>query len=86
VSHDVDKALEPITEKEMSDTDRYRLAHAVGNLETAMGTVLSLAQELECGMSDTFCDKYPFTSSLDEVHFAVVLWHAELQARRKQLL
>jgi hypothetical protein len=70
--------------KEISTTDRYRLQHAVGNLEEAMRAVLDLAQELDCGMSDTFCDKYPFTSSLDEVHFAVVLWYTELQARQLQ--
>lgn len=84
--HSVEKALEPITEKEMSTTDKYRLWHAVGNLEEAMRAVLDLAQELDCGMSDTFCDKYPFTSSLDEVHCAVVNWYTELQARKKELL
>jgi len=38
-----------------------------------------LAEDLECGMSDEFCEKYPFATSFDEICVAVGLWRQNIE-------
>ena len=63
----------------MEPEEMQQLLKAVMALEGAMFKVNSLAEDLECGMSDEFCEKYPFATSFDEICVAVGLWRQNIE-------
>ena len=68
----------------MNQKDLQKLLKAVTEMESAMFNVSFLADELQCGMSEEFCDKYPFTGSLDEICVQVGLWRQNIERYAEQ--
>ena len=63
----------------MEKPDTEKLLKAVREMESAMFKVSFLADELQCGMSEEFCEKYPFPGSLDEICVEVGLWRQSIE-------
>ena len=63
----------------MNQKDLQKLLTAVTEMESAMFNVSFLADELQCGMSEEFCEKYPFIGSLDEICVEVGLWRQNIE-------
>ena len=60
----------------------FVLQSAVANLTVALSTIVDFATANDCGMSDEFCDKYPFSESLDEVAYKTSVWLMELRGKQ----
>lgn len=69
---------------EAGKLDQYQLHSlqlAVGHLGNAISAIIDFAIANDCGTSDDFCDKYPFSESLDEVAYKVSVWLMELRGK-----
>ncbi len=59
-----------------------QLALAIEHMKQSMYSVLELVEKKDWGMTDEFCEKYPFVGSFDELCYSVALWHMEIAGKQ----
>lgn len=62
------------TDNEPTKGELLELYDKVGYMRRDMFRIVEMAERLGIGMSNGFCDKYPFNMSLDEMLAAVMEW------------
>ena len=70
-----------VEEGKLDQYQLHSLQLAVGHLTNALSAIVDFATANDCGMSDDFCEKYPFSESLDEVTYKVSVWLMELRGK-----
>ena len=68
----------------LSTHDLCELERSVTRLIAVVQTLESLAESRQWGMTDEFCDAYPFTCSLDEWLVSAQIWLSTIVKRRTE--
>ena len=58
----------------------------ISQLRNAMWELVNLVTEQQSGDSHEFCEKYPFTESLDELACEVDQWFASIESARESAI
>ena len=66
------------TDNEPTKGELLELYDKVGTMRRDMFRIVEMAERLGIGMSNAFCDKYPFSMSFDEVMYEVMEWEGAI--------
>lgn len=62
----------------------FELLVRVKHMRNAMFAVLDFVDREHIGMSEEFCNKYPFHQSFDELFCEVMLWEDEIERKHEE--
>lgn len=66
------------TDNEPTKGELLELYDKVGSMRRDMFRIVDMVERLGIGMSNAFCDKYPFSMSFDEVMYEVMEWEGAI--------
>ena len=72
------------TEYQMTRSQLFELMIHVRQMRFAMHKILEVAEQDEVGMSEGFCDKYPFDMSFDELLQGVINWEFAIDEKHRK--